>query len=66
MHEINTFPDGQVLFAHCNFFGFEGVVSKRVAARYDQGVLVQGKVFRIEWLRTNLVSASLIRGATYR
>jgi ATP-dependent DNA ligase len=37
MREIETFPDGRVLLAHCNHFGFEGVVSKRAAARYVSG-----------------------------
>jgi bifunctional non-homologous end joining protein LigD len=37
MREIETFPDGQVLLTHCNYFGFEGVVSKRAAARYVSG-----------------------------
>ena len=37
MREIDTFPDGQVLLAHCNYFGFEGVVSKRAAARHVSG-----------------------------
>jgi hypothetical protein len=37
MREIDTFPDGQVLLAHCNYFGFEGVVSKRATARYVSG-----------------------------
>jgi bifunctional non-homologous end joining protein LigD len=37
MREIDTFPDGQVLLAHCNYFGFEGVVSKRAAGRYVSG-----------------------------
>jgi ATP dependent DNA ligase domain len=37
MREIETFPDGQMLHTHCNYFGFEGVVSKRTASRYVSG-----------------------------
>ena len=35
--QVETFPDGEVLFDHCNRFGFEGVVSKRLASRYASG-----------------------------
>ena len=31
MREVQTFPDGPALFGRCNKFGFEGVVSKRLA-----------------------------------
>jgi hypothetical protein len=34
MSQVQTFPDGPVLFDHCNRFGFEGVVSKRVISHY--------------------------------
>jgi bifunctional non-homologous end joining protein LigD len=37
MRQVQTFPDGPVLFDHCNQFGFEGVVSKRLASRYSSG-----------------------------
>jgi ATP dependent DNA ligase domain len=37
MREIETFPDGQMLHTHCNYFGFEGVISKRTASRYVSG-----------------------------
>ena len=37
MREVQTFPDGPALFEHCNKFGFEGVVSKRLASRYSSG-----------------------------
>jgi hypothetical protein len=37
MREVQTFPDGPVLFEHCSKFGFEGVVSKRLASRYSSG-----------------------------
>jgi bifunctional non-homologous end joining protein LigD len=34
---VETFPDGAVLFDHCNQFGFEGIVSKRRSSRYSSG-----------------------------
>jgi bifunctional non-homologous end joining protein LigD len=37
MREVETFPNGTLLFDHCNKFGFEGVVSKRLASRYSSG-----------------------------
>ena len=37
LSRYKTFPDGAVLFEHCNKFGFEGVVSKRLASRYSSG-----------------------------
>jgi hypothetical protein len=30
MRQVETFPDGAALFAHCAEFGLEGVVSKRI------------------------------------
>ena len=37
MREVQTFPNGTLLFDHCSKFGFEGVVSKRLASRYMGG-----------------------------
>jgi hypothetical protein len=37
LKQVETFPDGPVLFDHCSQFGFEGVVSKRLASRYSSG-----------------------------
>ena len=37
MKEVQTFPNGELLFDHCNKFAFEGVVSKRLASRYVSG-----------------------------
>jgi hypothetical protein len=37
MREVQIFPNGPLLFDHCNKFGFEGVVSKRLASRYSSG-----------------------------
>ena len=31
---MQTFPNGALLFEHCNKFGFEGVVSKRLSSHY--------------------------------
>src|SRR5262245_58761308 len=38
LRRVETFPDGAVLFEHCEKFGFEGVVSKRVSSRYMSGL----------------------------
>ena len=37
LKQVQTFPDGAVLLEHCNSFGFEGVVSKRLSSRYMSG-----------------------------
>jgi hypothetical protein len=37
LKQVETFPDGEVLFDHCNKFGFDGVVSKRWASGYASG-----------------------------
>ena len=37
MKEVQTFPNGALLFEHCNKFAFEGVVSKRLGSRYASG-----------------------------
>jgi hypothetical protein len=37
MRAVQTFPNGPLLFEHCNKFGFEGVVSKRLSSRYLSG-----------------------------
>jgi hypothetical protein len=37
MRVVLTFPNGTLLFDHCNKFAFEGVVSKRLASRYASG-----------------------------
>ena len=34
---VQILPNGTLLFDHCNKFGFEGVVSKRLASRYSSG-----------------------------
>ena len=37
LKEMQTFPDGALLYEHCDKFGFEGVVSKRSWSRYVSG-----------------------------
>jgi hypothetical protein len=37
LKEVQTFPNGPLLFEHCSKFGLEGVVSKRLASRYSSG-----------------------------
>ena len=34
---VQTFPNGTLLLGHCNKFGFEGVVSKRLGSHYSSG-----------------------------
>ena len=35
---VQAFPDGAVLLEHCEKFGFEGIVSKRLGSRYMSGL----------------------------
>jgi bifunctional non-homologous end joining protein LigD len=37
LKQVETFPDGQVLFEYACSYGFEGIVSKRLASRYTSG-----------------------------
>ena len=37
LSQVETFPDGDVLLDYCNRFGFEGIVSKRLASSYSSG-----------------------------
>jgi bifunctional non-homologous end joining protein LigD len=37
LREVQTFPNGQLLYEHCDKFGFEGIVSKRLSSRYVSG-----------------------------
>ena len=37
LKQVEAFPDGAVLLEHCNHFGFEGVVSKRLSSSYVSG-----------------------------
>ena len=54
LKQVETFPDGEVLFDHCNKFGFEGVVSKRRASGYTSGLSRHWvKVKCPNWRRAN-------------
>jgi hypothetical protein len=37
LKQVEFFPNGQLLYEHCDCFGFEGVVSKRLSSRYTSG-----------------------------
>ena len=63
LKQIETFPDGEVLFDHCNRFGFEGVVSKRLTSRYASGPSRNWvKVKCPDWKRNNQERFSLFEG----
>jgi ATP-dependent DNA ligase len=52
--QVETFPDGAILFGYCNKFGFEGVVSKRLSSRYMSGPSRHWfKVKCPDWKRVN-------------
>src|SRR5262245_37216273 len=54
MKQVQTFPDGDVLFEHCAKFGFEGVVSKRLDRPYFSGASkTWTKTKCPDWKRTN-------------
>jgi bifunctional non-homologous end joining protein LigD len=64
MRRVETFPNGEVLFDHCNKFGFEGVVSKRLASRYSSGSSRNWvKVKCPDWKRINVERHKLFEGA---
>jgi bifunctional non-homologous end joining protein LigD len=51
---VQTFPEGDVLFDYCSRYGFEGVVSKRLASRYASGPSRNWvKVKCPDWKRAN-------------
>ena len=50
LKQVETFPDGEVLFDHCNRFGFEGVVSKRLSSRYMSGP--SRRWIKVKWPRS--------------
>jgi hypothetical protein len=37
LKKVEHFPDGRILYEHCDCFGFEGVVSKKLNSRYESG-----------------------------
>lgn len=63
LRQVETFPDGVVLFEHCEKFGFEGVVSKRLSSRYMSGPSrVWTKTKCPGWKRDNAERFALFEG----
>ena len=56
---VETFPDGEVLFEHCNRFAFEGIVSKRRSSRYSSGP-------SRNWVKTKCPDWKRINSERYR
>jgi hypothetical protein len=64
MRQVQTFPDGPILFDHCNQFGFEGVVSKRLSSRYVSGPSRNWvKTKCPDWKRVNAERGKLFEGS---
>jgi ATP-dependent DNA ligase len=64
LRPVETFPDGAVLFEHCEKFGFEGVVSKRLSSRYMSGPSrLWTKIKCPGWKRANEHRHKLFEGA---
>ena len=59
MRQVQTFPNGPVLFDHCNRFGHEGIVSKRLASRYSSGP-------SRNWVKTKCPGWKRINSERYR
>ena len=59
MREVQTFPERHTLFDHCSKFGFEGVVSKRLASRYSGGP-------SRNWVKTKCPGWKRINAERYR
>jgi ATP dependent DNA ligase domain len=60
---VETLPDGEVLFDHCNKFGFEGVLSKRLVSRHSSGPSRNWvKVKCPDWKRVNAGRHKLFEG----
>ena len=59
LSQVETFPDGAILFDYCNTFGCEGVVSKRLRSRYKPP-LVQDQA--PDWKRVNAEWHKLFQG----
>ena len=59
LKEVQTFPNGTLLLDHCNKFGFEGVVSKRLASRYSSGP-------SRNWVKTKCPGWKRINAERYR
>ena len=64
MSQVQTFPDGPVLFDHCNRFGFERVVSKRLASHHGSGPSRNWiKTKCPDWKRDNAERGKLFEGS---
>jgi bifunctional non-homologous end joining protein LigD len=65
--DVQTFPDGAVLLEHYNYFGFEGIGSKRLAARYMSGPSRSWvKVKCPDWKAANEHRGKLFEGSKKR
>ena len=63
LREVQTFSNGTLLFDHCSKFGFEGVVSKRLASRYSGGPNRNWvKTKCLGWKRINVGRHKLFEG----
>ncbi len=59
LKEVQTYPNGPLLFDHCNKFVFKGVVSKRLASRYSSGP-------SRNWVKTKCPGWKRINAVRYR
>src|SRR4029453_4546154 len=57
--QVETFPDGAILFDYCNRFGFEGIVSKRGSSRYSSGP-------SRNWVKTKCAGGERINAERHR
>ena len=63
VRKVQTFPNGNLLLEHYNKFGFEGVVSKRLASRYVSGSSRSWvKVKCPDWVAANEHRGKLFEG----
>ena len=63
LKQVETFPDGAILFDYCNRFGFDGFVSKRRSSRYSSGPSRNWvKVKCPQWKRINTERYRLFEG----
>ena len=64
LKQVESFPDGEALFDHCNRFGFEGVVSKRRTSGYSSGPSRHWvKTKCPDWKRDNAERGKLFEGS---
>ena len=62
LREVQTFPNGQLLYEHCDKFGFEGIVSKRLSARYVSGPSRHWTNTKCpNWKRLNAIGAGYLK-----